>query len=100
VEDPHRNQPVLVSGRPLDSANAAVILVHGRGASARDILSLSEELDQPEFAYLAPEAAGNTWYPYSFLPGAHCAESTVAELGVKLFGRGRWPRGRGWNPTT
>ena len=67
MEDPHRNQPVLVSGRPLDSAKAAAILVHGRGASARDILSLSEELDQPEFACLAPEAAGNTWYPYSFL---------------------------------
>lgn len=67
MEDPHRNRPVLVSGRSLDSAKAAVILVHGRGASARDILSLSEELDQPEFAYLAPEAAGNTWYPYSFL---------------------------------
>ena len=67
MEDPHRNQPVLVSGRPLDSAQAAVILVHGRGASAKDILSLADELNQPEFAYLAPEAAGNTWYPYSFL---------------------------------
>jgi len=67
VENPHRNQPVLESGRPLDSAKAAVILVHGRGASAADILSLAEELDHPEFAYLAPEAAGHTWYPYSFL---------------------------------
>jgi len=67
VEDSHRNQPVLVSGRPLNSAKAAVILVHGRGASATDILSLAEELDHPEFAYLAPEAAGHAWYPYSFL---------------------------------
>jgi len=67
VEDPHRNQPVLASGQSLDSAKVAVILVHGRGASATDILSLSEELDHPELAYLAPEAAGNTWYPYSFL---------------------------------
>ena len=67
MEDSHRNQPVLVSGRPLNSAKAAVILVHGRGASATDILSLAEELDHPEFAYLAPEAAGHAWYPYSFL---------------------------------
>jgi predicted esterase len=65
--DPHRNQPVLHRGPALKSAKAAVILVHGRGASAEDILSLSEELSFPEFAYLAPDAAGNTWYPYSFL---------------------------------
>jgi predicted esterase len=56
-----------MSGRALDSAPAAVILVHGRGASATDILSLAGELDHPEFAYLAPEAAGHTWYPHSFL---------------------------------
>jgi predicted esterase len=67
VEGPHGNQPVLTGGRPLDSAQAAVILVHGRGAPATDILSLAEELDHPEFAYLAPEAAGHTWYPHSFL---------------------------------
>ena len=41
---PHRNQPVLASGPPLDSAKAAVILIHGRGASATDILSLAKEL--------------------------------------------------------
>jgi len=67
VEDPHRNQPVLASGRALRSALAAVILVHGRGASATDILSLADDLDHPEIAYLAPEAAGHAWYPYSFL---------------------------------
>lgn len=67
MEDPHRNQPVVAKGRPLASAKAAVILVHGRGASAEDILSLADELDQPELAYLAPQAAGHTWYPYSFL---------------------------------
>ena len=51
----------------MGSAKAAVILVHGRGASAEDILSLAEELSFPEFAYLAPDAAGHSWYPYSFL---------------------------------
>ena len=67
MEDPHRNQPVLESGQPLKSAKAAVVLAHGRGASATDILSLADELGPPGFAYLAPEAAGHTWYPHSFL---------------------------------
>ena len=48
-------------------AKAAMILVHGRGASAESMLSLADVLAQPDFAYLAPQAAGGTWYPYSFL---------------------------------
>ncbi len=64
---PHAGQPVLVAGRPEDEATAAVILVHGRSGSARDILTLARELRQPELAYLAPQAAGSTWYPRSFL---------------------------------
>lgn len=64
---PHRGQPVLATGRPLGEAEAAVVMVHGRGAGAEDILSLAGELRRPELAYLAPQAAGHTWYPYSFL---------------------------------
>jgi phospholipase/carboxylesterase len=67
TDNPHEGQPVLASGRKLAEANGAVILLHGRGASAEDILGLSREFDHPELAYLAPQAAGNTWYPYSFL---------------------------------
>jgi phospholipase/carboxylesterase len=52
---------------PLEQAEGAVILLHGRGASAEDILGLVDELDMPELAYLAPQAAGNTWYTNSFL---------------------------------
>jgi phospholipase/carboxylesterase len=63
----HQGQPVLAAGVPLEQAKAALLMVHGRGASAQDILSLSVEVDQPGFAYLAPQAAGGTWYPYSFL---------------------------------
>jgi predicted esterase len=44
-----------------------MLLLHGRGASAEDILSLANEFDQPGFAYLAPQAAENTWYPNRFL---------------------------------
>jgi phospholipase/carboxylesterase len=63
---PHQGQPVLEAGEPLSKARAAMILVHGRGASAADIMTLGAELMQPGFAYLAPQAAGNTWYPYPF----------------------------------
>jgi phospholipase/carboxylesterase len=64
---PHQGQPVLRAGAPLERAKAAMIMVHGRGATAESILTLAPEFDQPEFAYLAPQAAGNTWYPYSFM---------------------------------
>jgi predicted esterase len=64
---PHQGQPVLAYGVPLDQARAAMIMIHGRGAAAEDILTLAPELDQPEFAYLAPQAAHHTWYPYPFM---------------------------------
>jgi len=58
---------VLAAGSPLGQATAAMILVHGRGATAEDILSLGRELGRPDLAYLAPQAEGYSWYPYSFL---------------------------------
>jgi phospholipase/carboxylesterase len=65
--DPHREQPVLRKGSALEDASGAVIMVHGRGASASDILSFADEMYHPELTYLAPQAAGQTWYPNSFL---------------------------------
>ena len=64
---PHQNQPVQWAGKPLKEASAVFVLLHGRGASAADILTLAEELYHPEVAYVAPQAAGGSWYPYSFL---------------------------------
>jgi predicted esterase len=58
---------MLVTGAPIDEAKAAMILLHGRGASARDILTLVPELDPGGMAYLAPEAAGNSWWPHRFI---------------------------------
>lgn len=58
---------LLTAGVPLQEAQAAMILVHGRGATAASILTLARELDRDGFAYLAPQAPGQTWYPYSFL---------------------------------
>lgn len=67
IEGPHSGQPVYAAGEPLEDARAAAIFVHGRGASAPSILSLAGEFDAPGMAYLAPQAAGFTWYPNSFL---------------------------------
>lgn len=64
---PHQGQPVLAAGEPLAGARAAMVMLHGRGASAEDILLFADELAQPGFAYLAPQAAGHAWYPNSFL---------------------------------
>lgn len=58
---------VLSSGAPLARARAAAVMLHGRGGSAEDILSLGEAFAQDDVAYLAPQAANHTWYPYSFL---------------------------------
>jgi predicted esterase len=54
-------------GEKLGHAKAAMILLHGRGDSAQGILSLVPEIETPGFAYLAPNAAGNAWYPYRFI---------------------------------
>src|SRR5882672_5873938 len=66
VSGPHQGQIVLQAGEPLASAGAAMILIHGRGASAADIMTVGAELMHPGFAYLAPQAAGGAWYPNPF----------------------------------
>lgn len=67
LADPHATAPVLVAGAPLAEAHVAVVLVHGRGASAEDILGFSVALARPGVAFLAPQAAEHTWYPQRFL---------------------------------
>jgi predicted esterase len=67
TKGPHQGQPVRSAGVPLEQAHAALVLIHGRGATADNILTLSPALDIPGFAYLAPQAGGHTWYPQSFL---------------------------------
>src|SRR3954464_11563371 len=64
---PHGGQPVQMGGAPLDSAEGGLIALHGRGAGAQDIMALAREVAPPGVAILAPQAAGNTWYPYRFL---------------------------------
>lgn len=64
---PHAGARVRAAGAPLESARAAAVLLHGRGATAGSILTLADELRVPDLAYLAPQAASNTWYPQRFL---------------------------------
>jgi predicted esterase len=84
---PHQGQPVRSSGEALTRASAAMVMVHGRGGTADNILALSDELAVAGFAYLAPQAARNTWYPFSFLspieqnePGISSGLSAIADV--------------------
>jgi phospholipase/carboxylesterase len=63
----HKIENTVFSGKPIQEAQKALIMVHGRGASANSILSLVEHLEVKDFALIAPNATGGTWYPYSFL---------------------------------
>ncbi len=91
IQGPHQGQPVMVTGEALDHARAAMLMIHGRGATAESILELAHELKQPGFIYLAPQAAGNTWYPNSFLapiasnePGLSSGLAVIANLLARL----------------
>lgn len=64
-----------------------MVMIHGRGATAESILTLVQAIDTPGFAYLAPQAAGNTWYPNSFLspipgnePGISSGLAAIGDL--------------------
>ncbi|WP_276301755.1 alpha/beta hydrolase [Halorussus lipolyticus] len=65
--DPHAGQQVATAGTGLESAETAVVFVHGRGATAQGMLEMATEFDAEDVAYLAPQATGRTWYPNSFL---------------------------------
>jgi predicted esterase len=86
----------MQAGAPIDEARLVAVMLHGRGAGAQDILHLSEEFSARDVAYLAPQAAGNTWYPYSFLmpieqnepslsSALHVIETLLASLAEKKF---------------
>ena len=74
---PHAGQHVAIVGVPIEQSQAAVIAVHGRNAGPENILDLVPRLDRFDFTYVAPAAAGRTWYPLSFL-----AETSRNEPGL------------------
>ncbi len=83
TQDPHAGQPAMRKGPTPAQARLAVILVHGRGDSATGILGLAGELDAADITWIAPQAAGHTWYPYSFMsPIAQNEPGITSGLGV------------------
>ncbi|HXB92959.1 MAG TPA: dienelactone hydrolase family protein [Puia sp.] len=58
---------LVTTGAELTAASKVLIMTHGRGANAADILTLAEYLPVEDFTLLAPQADGNSWYPYSFM---------------------------------
>jgi len=83
-DHPHARQPLRWGGAPLSEARLAVILVHGRGSTAEDILALAEGFGVNDVTYVAPQAAGRTWYPYSFLAPIEQNEPGISS-GMKVF---------------
>jgi phospholipase/carboxylesterase len=67
TSDPHGTQGIVSIGSPLPDAAGVLILLHGRGGTAEDILGLGEPIAPEQWAMLAPQASGNSWYPFSFL---------------------------------
>jgi len=84
---PHGAARILATGDDITSADAAMIMLHGRGATAEGILDLAQYFKTERIAYLAPQAAGSVWYPYSFLtpekhnePGLSSALQAVSDI--------------------
>jgi phospholipase/carboxylesterase len=83
-------QRVLEAGDKLASARAAMILLHGRGATAEDVMTIASEVQLPGWAYLAPQAAGSTWYPNPFTAPLESNEpylSAALDMVSKLVAR-------------
>ena len=100
IANPHAGQKPLWRGPAPSAARLAVILVHGRGGSASEMLTLADELGISDIAWVAPQAAGHTWYPYSFLapieqnePGISSGLGVLAGL-VEDLGRAGVPASR------
>ncbi|MEQ1869830.1 MAG: phospholipase [Vicinamibacterales bacterium] len=93
--DPHAHQPVEVAGAPLGGGQGVVIMVHGRGASPQNILDLVPQIARPSFTYLAPSAAGRSWYPFGFMhpteenePKLSSALARIGSLVSEVLGHG------------
>lgn len=82
---------IIKTGKSLDQAEKVLIMIHGRGGTAQDILSMAEYLEVSKFALIAPQAENNTWYPQSFLapraanePSLSNALKTINDIVIDL----------------
>src|SRR5256885_15904785 len=83
-------QRVLQAGEPLTAARAAMVLLHGRGATAEDIMTIAAEVERPGWAYLAPQAAGSAWYPNPFTAPLESNEPYLSAALVMLSKLVEW----------
>jgi predicted esterase len=97
INDPHAGQLVLRRGQSPSVARIAVILVHGRGGSAAELLDLADDLGMDDIAWIAPQAAGQTWYPYSFLSPIERNEPGITS-GLNVLSRLLEELGQGGTP--
>lgn len=86
---------IKTAGKPVTEAKKVLIMIHGRGGSAEDILSIASHLQVDGYALLAPQASNHTWYPFSFLapprqnePGLSSALDLIAEMEKELIEQG------------
>jgi phospholipase/carboxylesterase len=86
---------IVTAGKELSVTSKVLILLHGRGGSAEDILSLSSHLDVKDYSLIAPQATNNTWYPFSFIappsqnePWLSSALDLLKELTDDLLNKG------------
>ncbi|QYX57155.1 dienelactone hydrolase family protein [Roseovarius sp. SCSIO 43702] len=98
TRDPHAGGRVLSAGAPLARARLVMIMLHGRGGAPEDMEGLAGYLGLPDIAIRAPEAAGNSWWPDSFLaplaanePGLGSALGVVGRLSDELRREGFGP---------
>ncbi|MFW5949338.1 MAG: alpha/beta hydrolase [Halolamina sp.] len=66
-DGPHAGQPITTAGAPRGAAEAAIVVLHGRGARPGSVLDLADELGRSGVTHIAPEAYHSTWYPNSFI---------------------------------
>lgn len=94
----HQDQPGHTDGAPIGDAQAGLVLLHGRGASAQGMLQLADDLDVPDIAHLAPQARMRSWYPQSFMaprdqnePELASALATIGDVLGRLADAGIGP---------
>ncbi|MCC8407581.1 dienelactone hydrolase family protein [Mucilaginibacter sp. UR6-1] len=90
----HQKQ-YITAGKPIAEAGGALIMIHGRGGTAENIISLAEELNAGELAIYAPQASNHSWYPYSFMaadnqnqPALNSAIEVIGELVEEIVSKG------------
>jgi phospholipase/carboxylesterase len=93
----YESPPLKQAGAPIERAVGAVILLHGRGGSAEDILALGSALTDNRLALLAPQAPGHTWYPYSFLAPRNQNEPYLSSALRQVEGALEWATSHGLN---